>query len=346
MNKSLFLNRIGTLLALLAVMFTSCEDSFVYDAEGDCSVHYRIGFKYDRNMKFADAFSNEVTSVALYVFDKSGLLVHAGTESGIALADEAYAMPVELAPGEYEMLAWCGVGEGESFEVPQAQVGVTTIEELTCRMNRVAENGYGKVEEDLAPLFHGRATVTLSDEPGIHTETISLTKNTNVVRVVLQQLSGEDFDLDAFSFEIQDYNGHMAHDNSLLQDELLLYKPWSIRTGNADINADIYNDDVTRASSTVGVAVAEMTVGRLLEDANPILVVRNLDKGDVVLSIPLVDYALLVKGNYNKAMSNQEYLDRQDEYNMTFFLDEAGRWISSSIVVNSWRVVLNNQTIN
>jgi hypothetical protein len=255
-------------------------------------------------------------------------------------------MPVELAPGEYEMLAWCGVGEGESFKVPQAQVGVTTIEELTCRMNRVAENGYGKVEEDLAPLFHGRATVTLSDEPGIHTETISLTKNTNVVRVVLQQLSGEDFDLDAFSFEIQDYNGHMAHDNSLLQDELLVYKPWSIRTGNADINADIYNDDVTRASSTVGVAVAEMTVGRLLEDANPILVVRNLDKGDVVLSIPLVDYALLVKGNYNKAMSNQEYLDRQDEYNMTFFLDEAGRWISSSIVVNSWRVVLNNQTIN
>lgn len=346
MNKSLFLNRIVALLALLAVVFASCEDSFVYDDEGDCSVHYRIKFKYDRNMKFADAFSKEVSSVALYVFDESGVLVHVGNESGIALADENYAMPVELAPGKYEMLAWCGVGEGESFEVPQAQIGVTTIEELTCRMNRTAEDGYGKVDKDLAPLFHGRMDLVLSDEPGIHTETMSLTKNTNVVRVVLQQLSGEDFDLDLFSFEIQDYNGHMAHDNSLLQDELIVYKPWSIQTGNADINADIYNDEVTRASSSVGVAVAEMTVGRLLDAANPILVVRNMEKGDVVLSIPLVDYALLVKGNYNKAMSNQEYLDRQDEYNMTFFLDEAGRWISSSIVVNSWRVVLNNQTIN
>jgi hypothetical protein len=60
----------------------------------------------------------------------------------------------------------------------------------------------------------------------------------------------------------------------------------------------------------------------------------------------LVDYALLVKGNYNKAMSNQEYLDRQDEYSMTFFLDESGDWISSSIIVNSWRIVLNNVTIN
>ena len=100
MNKSLFLNRIGALLALLAVMFASCEDSFVYDDEGDCSVHHRIKFKYDRNMKFADAFSNEVSSVALYVFDNSGILVHMGMESGIVLADEGYTMPVELSPGK------------------------------------------------------------------------------------------------------------------------------------------------------------------------------------------------------------------------------------------------------
>ena len=59
----------------------------------------------------------------------------------------------------------------------------------------------------------------------------------------------------------------------------------------------------------------------------------------------LPDYALLVKGNYNRQMSNQEYLDRQDEYNMTFFLDEDGDWLSASIIVNSWRVVLSNETI-
>lgn len=343
MNKSLFLSRIGVLLSLFAVMFTSCDDSFVYDDEGDCSVHYRIKFKYDRNMKFADAFSTEVTSVALYAFDKSGILVYQGAESGTALADAGYALPVELQPGEYELLAWCGVGDGGSFVVPLATVGVTTKEELTCRMNRVTGNGYGIVNEDLSPLYHGEMKVEFTDEPGVHVATMSLTKNTNVVRVVLQQLSGEDFDSDVFSFEIQDYNGYMAHDNSLLQDELIVYKPWSIQAGSADINADIYNEGQTR--SAVGVAVAEMTTGRLVNGNRPVLVVRNIEKGDVVLSIPLIDYALLVKGNYNRAMSDQEYLDRQDEYNMTFFLDEAGRWISSSIVVNSWRVVLNNQTI-
>ena len=76
-----------------------------------------------------------------------------------------------------------------------------------------------------------------------------------------------------------------------------------------------------------------------------ILKVIDLLEDKVVLSIPLIDYALLVKGNYNKAMSNQDYLDRQDEYTMTFFLDE-GEWVSSVIYINSWRVVLNNTELN
>ena len=50
------------------------------------------------------------------------------------------------------------------------------------------------------------------------------------------------------------------------------------------------------------------------------------------------------KGNYNKNMSDQEYLDRQDEYTMTFFLDE-GEWLSSVIIINSWRVVINEEDI-
>ena len=343
MKKIFLLSRLGLLASLLGLSFASCDDSLIYDVEGDCSVNYRIRFKYDRNMKFADAFRNEVTSVALYVFDESGTLVYQGAESGEVLGNENYSMPVELQPGNYEMLAWCGVGNGESFTIHDAVVGVTKKNELSCRMNRADGNGVGVVDRDLAPLYHGQLRVKFSDAPGTHYETISLTKNTNVVRVILQHLSGEDVDPNQFSFEIQDYNGFMAYDNSLLSDELLIYRPWSLKSGKADIDADIYNGK-TRASS-VGVAVAEMTTGRLMANARPILVVRNLAEDKVVLSVPIVDYALLVKGNYNRGMDDQEYLDRQDEYSMTFFLDESGDWVSSSIIVNSWRVVLNNHVI-
>ena len=44
-------------------------------------------------------------------------------------------------------------------------------------------------------------------------------------------------------------------------------------------------------------------------------------------------------------MDDQEFLDREDDYVMTFFLDENHKWISSQILIHSWRVVLNNVDI-
>jgi hypothetical protein len=83
----------------------------------------------------------------------------------------------------------------------------------------------------------------------------------------------------------------------------------------------------------------------MIDGQSPILTIWNKEENKKVLSIPIADYALFVKGYYNSQMSAQEYLDRQDEYNMTFFLDEDGSWLSSSIIVNSWTVVLNNDIL-
>ena len=44
-------------------------------------------------------------------------------------------------------------------------------------------------------------------------------------------------------------------------------------------------------------------------------------------------------------MTDQEFLDREDDYVMTFFLDENYEWISSQILIHSWRVVPNNVEI-
>ena len=64
-----------------------------------------------------------------------------------------------------------------------------------------------------------------------------------------------------------------------------------------------------------------------------------------MVSIPVIDYCLLVKGHYDRAMTDQEYLDRQDEYSMVFFLDANNRWLAQQIYINSWRVILNNTEI-
>jgi hypothetical protein len=65
-----------TVLAIIAsaFLFVSC-DGMIYNDEGDCSVRYRLKFRYDMNLKFADAFAHEVKSVRLYAFTPDGELV-------------------------------------------------------------------------------------------------------------------------------------------------------------------------------------------------------------------------------------------------------------------------------
>lgn len=323
----------GTLSALL---LASCS---IMDYEGDCSVNYRARFRYDMHLHYSDAFAHEVQSVALYAFDRDGKFVKQFTESGEALQQEGYTLPFELPAGTYQFVAWCGLEhELQSHDVPSLTPGVSTLEELTCTIRRDYDENRQATVEEIAPVFHAFVPdCTLPDEPGTHDIDIALTKDTKTVRIVLQHLSGEPIDVDRFSFEITDENGLMAHDNTLLDDELLHYQPYYTASGTADMNPD-----GSRAETSVSAAIAELTIGRLVKekDTRTILSVRN-DQGETVLSIPLIDYALLIKGYYNQALSDQEYLDRQDEYNLTFFLDEDNHWMSSSIIINSWRVVLS-----
>lgn len=329
------------LLSAIAAAFAavSCT-GVIFDEEGDCEVSCQVKFKYDMNMKFADAFSNSVPYVTAYIYDaQTGALVSQKTESGPALKRHDYVMEFEGLPlGTYDIIAWCGDGLRDgNFFVPSATPGTSGMQELTCTMDR-EEDAY--VKKDVGQLYHGIKRVTYDQAYGVKTDTLSLVKNTNTVRVVLQHLSGIDVDPDLFRFEITDENGFMAHDNTILEDEVLTYSPWSVTAGSAGIG-----DDATKAQTSVSVAVAEFTVGRLVTENSPILSIYNCKTSEKVLSIPLKDYALLVKGNYNKNMSDQEYLDRQDEYNLTFFLDEFGDWASSHVIINSWHVVLQNSDL-
>jgi hypothetical protein len=104
-------------------------------------------------------------------------------------------------------------------------------------------------------------------------------------------------------------------------------------------------EQTSRTVTEINVALAELTIGRMRAEASPILYIKSRETGEDLVRIPLADYALLVKGYYRQGMSDQEYLDRQDEYTLTLFLDE-GEWVSSYILINSWRVVLNNTGIS
>ena len=263
---------------------SSCKDGLIFDGEGDCGIYYRIRFKYDYNIKFADAFANEVNSVALYIFDQSNTLIEEITTTDKqALSSGTFEIPLQLEPGHYTLLAWGGLMNEESFDMlANTNIGETKLEELQVMMHREHnEDGEATVEEDLLPLYHGTMSLDVTDAPGTYIETMPLMKDTNAVRILLHEMSGHDVDADKFIFEIKDDNGLYDWDNTLLEDEEITYSAWYQATGSAEME-----EYATRTVTEVNVALAELAIGRMRADASPILYIKNRETGEALVRIP------------------------------------------------------------
>lgn len=330
----------------------SC-DSIIYDDLEPCKVTQKLKFISDYNLLKVDAFSKTVSSVSVVAFDRTGTAVWSYKESGEALRADGYAIDLGdngCPSGTLTFVAWCGLdnrhlGAGEeSFTVPEAKIGVTRIEELQCRLNRSKDpkTGLAVSEKDLHPLYHGiLRNVTLSNRENVTDNleevfTVPLIKDTNSVRVILQNLSGLDLNPLDFSYTVEESNGLMYYDNSLLEDETIHYRHWQRPGGSSGVEME------SGATINVNVAMGDLTVGRLMTDRKSYLTIRYVPENRIVARVPLTDYALLVKDHYTGDMDDQEYLDRQDHYSLTFFIDNNHDWLSAVIYINSWKVMLEN----
>ena len=339
----------------MMLTLASCEDMFEY--EGDCEPKHKIRFVYDMNLKWADAFPSEVNSYNLYVFNDKGVFVKEYLGRGEELSQPGYEMELDIDPGNYQLVAWCGLyNDGEemtSFTVPTPTPGVTTIEELTCTLNTISTDEYPVYSDKrLYFMYHGLLDVELPDsqDGASYYYTMYLTKDTNHIRIILQQLSGEDMDPDQLAFNIVDADGELAYNNALIGDTKVNYFQWARQSAQAGVTQKdpAGNNELTYVKGVV----ADLSVSRMMADhANQFyLTVTNLEKNEnIITQVPVIQYALLSKEYYEMAynhnMTDQEFLDREDEYVLTFFVDENMKWISSSIYIHSWRVVLNNQTL-
>lgn len=338
-------------LAALMVLTTSCNDSFIYEDEGDCDPRYRVRFSYDWNMKYADAFAAEVDHVTLNVVDSDGRIVYTHSESGEALKSDGYEIVLDkvLAPGHYRLQAWCGSGArpgNGSFAVNQA----TTLDGLRCTLlpddetaaRADIEGADGKhVRRALNNLYHGLTDeLFFPAEEGTHVFKMPLKKNTNSVKVMLQHLSGTELDGNDFDFTITSNNARMDYDNSIISTAETVYHAWDIRNGSGTLAPGEDFDGGTHDAT-----VAEFTIGRLMADEDVRLEARRKSDGQIAFSVDMVNLALLLKSANISSMDDQEFLDRQDDYNFIFFLDSHYRWTQCQVNILSWTFVQNNAEI-
>ncbi len=322
----------------VAMLATGC--SMVTDGPVECPAELRVRFAYDYNIKFADAFAHEVTSVNVWAFDASGKPVWSGSADGEALKDPGFCLVTPLQEGRYDFVSWCGLKNNGSFDL--ATYTPASKEELTVKLRTIEENGKIICSDYLPGLYNGFRTGVEYDidpyNPTVKTVTIPLMKDTKDIRVMLQHLDGSPIINRDFSVTVTAADADMAWDNTLQTSPTVTYKPWNIRYGETEAPGK------ARTAGTVSALLFDLSTGRLMDDGETILTVhRNWDNQDII-RIRLTDYLLMVKGYYpddkGEEIGDQEYLDRQDDFSIVFFIDKASNWYKAEgIYINKWAVV-------
>ncbi len=320
--------------ALVIAMLASCN-SVIYDDLEPCPMGVSLRFVYDYNMEYANAFPKKVDCITLYVYDEEGNYLSTHTESSELLRSEEYRMTVDLEGGKYRLVAYGGMAcPQRSFSMVDEPAAGMRYEDRRVEMAyRTEADGSNVSSARLHDHYFGTLDIEVAGED--YTQgTVYMMKNTNNIRIVLQQLSGEPVNAEDFTVRITDDNTLFNSDNTLLPNGGITYAPWA--AGQAVAGQHSETDE------EVVVFYSELSTSRLMTRQQPRLVIKRNDRGTDVVNIPLIDYLLLLKSDLYADMPAQEFLDRESEWSLVFFLDTKYDWIRTHIVINDWVVRINN----
>ncbi|MDE6510688.1 MAG: FimB/Mfa2 family fimbrial subunit [Muribaculaceae bacterium] len=335
MNSTTFTDSIKkytAVVALMGGMLLSASCDRLHEDLQPCPQGVRLRFIYDYNMEYANAFPSQVDCLTVLFYDEEGKYVT--TRSNIPsedLSNEEWRMTVDLEPGAYNIIAYGGMDCADSsfsFTSSPASVGMEQLQVELNHSNLTQPKG-----TRLHNLFYGRLDVEVDESDTNYRDyTLYMMKDTNNLRVMLQQVDGTNIDEKDFEFKVVDDNTLMAWNNDIIPTGNVEYYPWA--SGN--VSPGELGD-----GGTASVAYAEMSFGRLVTTNSPRLIVTRKADGYTVINIPLNNYLLLMKSDLYNKMPAQEFLDRESRWKMLFFL-QGGIWLKTTIEVNDWTVRLNN----
>ncbi len=337
-----------------AVAGLSSCNGVIYDDLDPCPEGVRLRFVYDYNMEFANAFPSQVECLTVLVYNSDGSYreTHTVTDRSL-LSNENWRLDIDLPEGDYKIIAYGGLACGDkSYHFVETPAPSTQLGSLQVALNQEIKDRV--IGTDLHKLFWG---TTLEKENGSDKTdfskaidvkvrkstmaydeyTVYMMRDTNNLRIVLQELSGDPVDDRFFNFEVIDDNTLMGWNNAVIPAAPFTYLPWTRGQASTGLLPD---------GSECKVAFAEFSFGRLVTENAPVLRVTRVSDGSEVINIPLINYLALMKSESFYNMPVQEYLDRENQWNMTFFLDRHWKWISVQIEVQGWSVRINNPDLH
>jgi len=314
----------------IMLLLISCIREDLDDCPPELNGGSYIRFVYDYNMAFEDLFSKQVSKLNVYLFDEAGtfvsLLTDESADGSTFPKDYTMKIPQELK-NISRFVVWSGL-DNDMHTITGMTPGVSKITNLIEQLKVSSGNRY---TTKMQPLWYGKAlynlpntTKTSTDSEGIlrenDTTVVSLVKNTNLIRVVLQAVEDSmELDIDDFKFTLEAVNTAYDYNDDVCSDTHCYYYPYLT-----------YNEDQT-------CGVAEMNMMRLLSDRDNRLLIEHIPGKETLLEIDLNKIVNAMKVQDYSGMPLQEYMDREDEYKITVFVKKTNAGSGESD--GSWTVV-------
>ena len=321
-------------LMLCLLASTTTLASCIYEDEVPCPVELR--FVYDYNMEYADAFPRRVRDLQLYIFGQDGTLLDTrratAPDEGFG---EAYRLNLQDLPaGTYTFLAWATDDAAAATKAYAFDPIVTTRTTLTDLRLGLRSDAADYCDLALPDLWHGllRDFTITGSAPA--EATIHLVQDVKRFRVMLQRADGTRLDAAEYAFDITADNALLDYDNSILtSDAPTIYTPYSLEEATVD--------NGQRTASSLHALVGELNTLRLDATGEARFRVRNTAEGRDLFDLNLIRYLELMRLDRHADMPLQEYLDRENTWNIIFVIGGEGDEHLLSIQINQWIMVFN-----
>lgn len=305
----------------LTLLLSSCFKDGLEECPPDNEYYSYIRFVYDYNMSFEDLFHKQVSKIDLFLFDEDGIYIEKLSDECVSgTFPKGYIMGLpEIYKEATQFVAFPGIYSEHGYASTLIP-GSSTIRDLEIQLN---PNSSNLTRTAFKPLWHGCLTQYRTRVEKNDTTTISLCKNTNSIRIVLQSLTeNASFNINDFTFCVQSVN----HSYDAYNDPTSL-TPWS------------YYPFHIESSVTFSGGAVELHTLRLLEDRENKLTIRQISTGGTLLDVNLNTYIEALKLQEFSGLPLQEYMDREDEYKIVIFITqepETKQWIATRISINDW----------
>lgn len=322
-------------LSLTGILLNAC----IKEDMDDCATFIHID--YTHNVLNSNAFGEQVDEVTLYVFDEKDILVHTVHDQGKHITNNYTIQLTDLPRGNYQFVAWAQnnehTNEQANFTFPALTPGRSILNELTARLKVTPDTRL--FNSNLNNLLVGHVPAQYVNQSTHNRITIPVKKITNTVRIVLIETGDKELSTDNYNIRIEELQGNGIINSmyEVMPDDKITYAPYyfekkTARDGEYDKNNPAEQDKAL---------AAEFALSRLIDGHNIRLIAENKE-GDRQMDVDLLEIIKLaeLEGNASK-WSFQEYLDRQDHYSITFYVNN-GKFtlMNATIIINGWVVNL------